>query len=134
MTFGTEGEYTGHFVAGQRSGEGVFKYLKTKDLYSGSWKNGLKHGKGIFIFFDTKMKLVGDWFNGQIMKGKCIFANGTYFEGKFENIIMKLEEKERFLTKLNFLSQLQKKEGFLENKIEIININYFLLMIKEIIN
>ena len=85
MTFGTEGEYTGHFVAGQRSGEGVYKYLKTKDLYSGSWKNGLKHGKGTFIFFDTKMKIVGDWFNGQIMKGKWIFANGTYFEGKFEN-------------------------------------------------
>ena len=85
MTFGTEGEYTGHFVAGQRSGEGVYKYLKTKDLYSGSWKNGLKHGKGTFIFFDTKMKIVGDWFNGQIIKGKWIFSNGTYFEGKFEN-------------------------------------------------
>ena len=85
MTFGTEGEYTGHFVAGQRSGEGVYKYLKTKDLYSGSWKNGLKHGKGTFIFFDTKMKIVGDWFNGQIIKGRWIFENGTYFEGKFEN-------------------------------------------------
>ena len=85
MTFGTEGEYTGHFVAGQRNGEGVYKYLKTKDLYSGSWKNGLKHGKGTFIFYDTKMKIVGDWFNGQIVKGKWIFANGTYFEGKFEN-------------------------------------------------
>ena len=85
MTFGTEGEYTGHFVAGQRSGEGVYKYLKTKDLYSGSWKNGLKHGKGTFIFFDTKMKIVGNWFNGQIMEGKWIFSNGTYFEGKFEN-------------------------------------------------
>ena len=85
MTFGTEGEYTGHFTKGKRCGEGVYKYLKTKDLYSGSWKNGLKHGKGTFIFYDTKMKLVGDWFNGQIIKGKWIFANGTYFEGKFEN-------------------------------------------------
>ena len=85
MTFGTEGEYTGHFVAGQRNGEGVYKYLKTKDLYSGSWKNGLKHGKGTFIFYDTKMKIVGDWFNGQILEGKWIFSNGTYFEGKFEN-------------------------------------------------
>ena len=85
MTFGTEGEYTGHFVAGQRNGEGVYKYLKTKDLYSGSWKNGLKHGKGTFIFFDTKMKIVGNWFNGQILEGKWIFSNGTYFEGKFEN-------------------------------------------------
>ena len=85
MTFGTEGEYTGHFTAGQRCGEGVYKYLKTKDLYSGNWKNGLKHGKGTFIFWDTKQKIVGDWFNGEIMEGRWIFANGTYFEGKFEN-------------------------------------------------
>ena len=85
MTFGTDAEYTGHFDDGKRSGEGVYKYLKTKDLYSGSWKNGLKHGKGTFIFFDTKMKIVGDWANGQIIKGRWIFANGTYFEGVFEN-------------------------------------------------
>ena len=78
-------EYYGHFENGKRSGEGVYKYLKTKDLYSGSWKNDLKHGKGTFIFFDTKMKIVGDWANGQITNGKWIFANGTYFEGLFEN-------------------------------------------------
>ena len=85
MTFGGDGEYYGHFENGKRWGEGVYKYLKTKDLYSGSWKNGLKHGKGTFIFFDTKMKIVGDWSNGQIINGKWIFANGTYFEGLFEN-------------------------------------------------
>ena len=85
MTFGTNGEYTGHFSAGKRDGEGVYKYTKTKDLYSGSWKDGLKNGKGTFIFNATKMKLVGDWVNGQIVKGKWIFANGTYFEGQFEN-------------------------------------------------
>jgi hypothetical protein len=85
MTFGTEGEYYGHFEDGKRNGEGVYKYLKTKDLYSGSWKNGLKHGKGTFIFFNTKMKIVGDWANGQITNGRWIFANGTYFEGLFEN-------------------------------------------------
>ena len=85
MTFGADGEYYGHFENGKRSGEGVYKYLKTKDLYSGSWKNDLKHGKGTFIFFDTRMKIVGDWANGQITNGKWIFANGTYFEGLFEN-------------------------------------------------
>ena len=63
MTFGGDGEYYGHFENGKRSVEGVYKYLKTKDLYSGSWKNDLKHGKGTFIFFDTKMKIVGDWVN-----------------------------------------------------------------------
>ena len=30
------------------------------------------------------MKIVGNWFNGQIMEGKWIFSNGTYFEGKFD--------------------------------------------------
>ena len=85
MTFGTDAEYYGHFEEGKRNGEGVYKYLKTKDLYSGSWKNGLKHGKGTFIFFDTKMKIVGEWANGQITHGRWIFANGTYFEGSFEN-------------------------------------------------
>ena len=39
MTFGTDAEYYGHFEEGKRNGEGVYKYLKTKDLYSGSWKN-----------------------------------------------------------------------------------------------
>lgn len=85
MIFGANGEYTGHFKEGKRDGEGVYKYTKTKDLYSGSWKNGLKNGKGTFIFFSTKMKLVGDWEEGKIIKGKWIFANGTYFEGVFEN-------------------------------------------------
>ena len=85
MTYGTTAEYYGHFENGKREGEGVYKYLQTKDLYSGNWKNGLKHGKGTFIFSDTKMKIVGEWANGQIIQGKWIFANGTYFEGVFEN-------------------------------------------------
>ena len=115
MTFGTEGEYTGHFTEGKRCGEGVYKYLKTKDLYSGSWKNGLKHGKGTFIFFATKMKIVGDWFNGQIIKGKWIFANGTYFEGKFENNYPKGEGVWHFtngnVTKGEFTHELKEITG-----------------------
>ena len=53
MTFGTNAIYTDRFTKGKRYGEGVYKYLKIKDLYSGSWKNGLKHGKGTFniIFY-----------------------------------------------------------------------------------
>ena len=37
------------------------------------------------------MKIVGDWFNGKIIKGKWIFSNGIYFEGKFENNYPKSE-------------------------------------------
>ena len=115
MTFGNEGEYTGHFTAGQRCGEGVYKYLKTKDLYSGNWKNGLKHGKGTFIFWDTKQKIVGNWFNGEIIEGKWIFANGTYFEGKFENNYPKGQGEWHFangnVTKGEFTHELQEIPG-----------------------
>ena len=31
------------------------------------------------------MKIVGEWANGQVTHGRWIFANGTYFEGLFEN-------------------------------------------------
>lgn len=115
MTYGEEAEYTGHFSEGKRSGEGVYKYLKTKDLYSGSWKNGKKHGKGTFIFYDTKMKIVGDWLNGQIVRGKWIFANGTYFEGKFENNYPKGEGVWHFIngnvTKGEFTHELKEIQG-----------------------
>ena len=30
------------------------------------------------------MKIVGDWERGEIVHGKWIFPNGTYFEGNFE--------------------------------------------------
>ena len=38
MTFGGDDEYYDHYENGKRCGEGVYKYLKTKDLYSASWK------------------------------------------------------------------------------------------------
>ena len=50
MTFGGDDEYYDHYENGKRCGEGVYKYLNTKNLYSGSWKNGLKDRKGTFIF------------------------------------------------------------------------------------
>ena len=120
MTFGTDAEYTGHFTQGKRCGQGVYKYLKTKDLYSGSWKNGLKHGKGTFIFYDTKMKIIGDWFNGQIIKGRWIFANGTYFEGKFENNYPKGEGVWHFVNgnvvKGEFTHEIKEVEGGAKGK------------------
>ena len=50
MTFGGDDEYYDHCENGKRCGEGVYKYLKTKNLYYGTWKNGLKDRKGTFIF------------------------------------------------------------------------------------
>ena len=85
MKYGTVAEYKGDFENGKRDGEGVYRILKTNDLYSGSWKNGYKHGYGTFIFNDTKIKIKGEWSNGQVVHGKWMFPNGTYFEGKFEH-------------------------------------------------
>ena len=92
MTFGTEGEYTKHFVAGQRSGEGIYKYLKTKDFSKEVAKTD--HGKGTFIFYDIKMKIIGDWFNGQIMKENARHngkANGWNTIKQFKVIVFWIE-------------------------------------------
>ena len=123
MTFGVIGEYYGHFEDGKRNGEGVYKYLKTKDLYSGNWKDGMKHGKGTFIFADTKMKIVGEWASGMIVSGKWIFANGTYFEGVFENNYPKGEGVWHFANgntvKGEFTHELRDGEG--DNQQTVIN-------------
>ena len=115
MTFGVIGEYYGHFEDGKRNGEGVYKYLKTKDLYSGNWKDGMKHGKGTFIFADTKMKIVGECASRMIVSGKWIFANGTYFEGVFENNYPKGEGVWHFahgnIVKGEFTHELRDGEG-----------------------
>ena len=30
------------------------------------------------------MKIVGEWEKGEVISGRWIFPNGTYFEGRFE--------------------------------------------------
>ena len=57
MTYANYGDYYGRWKGGKKNGEGVFNYLKTKDIYSGSWVNGKKHGKGTYIFDDTRVKV-----------------------------------------------------------------------------
>ena len=54
-----------------------------QDVYSGNWVNGQKEGKGTYIVNKTGEKYVGDFKNGQLVKGKWIYPNGSYFEGKF---------------------------------------------------
>ena len=85
MKYGASAEYTGHFENGKRDGEGLYRFLKTNDLYSGSWKNGLKHGNGTLRFGDTGVSIKGKWVNGQVVEGRWILPNDTYFEGRFEN-------------------------------------------------
>lgn len=87
-------KYYGRFSEGKRNGEGVY-YFPNGDIYSGSWKDNLKHGKGVYIINSCKlegnnyMKIVGSWENGEIITGKWIFPNGTFYEGQFEKNLPK---------------------------------------------
>ncbi len=54
-----------------------------KDVYSGNWANGKKDGQGTYIFFKTGEKYVGNFKNGQLVKGKWLYPNGSYFQGAF---------------------------------------------------
>eukprot|EP00831_Metopus_contortus_P080198 TRINITY_DN8151_c0_g1_i1.p1 TRINITY_DN8151_c0_g1~~TRINITY_DN8151_c0_g1_i1.p1 ORF type:complete len:165 (+),score=37.90 TRINITY_DN8151_c0_g1_i1:180-674(+) len=78
-----KGEYYGYWENGFRHGEGVFTHIN-KDIYSGQWRFGKKEGKGTYIFFETGMKYVGTWVDSNLVEGKWIFPNGTFFEGSFE--------------------------------------------------
>ena len=53
------------------------------DVYSGNWVAGQKEGKGTYIVYKTGEKYVGDFKNGQLVLGKWIYPNGSYFQGKF---------------------------------------------------
>ena len=58
---------------------------KNKDVYSGNWSEGNKDGRGTFIFEQTHQKYVGHWISGQMVSGKWVYENGTYFSGNFDN-------------------------------------------------
>ena len=78
------GTYYGYWQDDKRHGEGVMTY-RNKDVYSGEWKNGEKDGKGTYVFEKTGQKYVGLFMQGQMIKGKWIYPNGTFFEGGFDN-------------------------------------------------
>jgi len=58
---------------------------QNKDVYSGKWKNGEKDGKGTYVFFETGMKYVGEFKNGQMVTGKWLYPDGSFFQGNFDN-------------------------------------------------
>lgn len=84
QTYFNIGEYNGYWENGHRHGEGVMIY-KNEDIYSGQWKQGQKDGQGTYVFKETGMKYVGNFKNGQLIKGRWLYPNGSYFEGNFDN-------------------------------------------------
>jgi hypothetical protein len=67
-----------------RNGDGTFVYVNG-DQYSGEWVKGKKSGQGMYFFKADRTRLVGTWKDGKIVSGKWIFPNGTYYVGMFEN-------------------------------------------------
>lgn len=78
------GRYQGYWKDGQRNGEGVMIY-ENEDIYSGQWRAGKKDGQGTYIFKKTGMKYVGSFKNGQMVNGKWLYKNGSFFQGNFDN-------------------------------------------------
>ena len=54
------------------------------DIYSGNWKAGKKDGKGTYVFEKTGMKFIGIFRGGEIVAGKWLYPNGSFFDGKFQ--------------------------------------------------
>jgi hypothetical protein len=84
MQFPNGSYFHGQFLGGKREGEGLVVYA-SKDRFSGQWKAGKKHGKGTYIVHKTNSRLKGTWEAGELRTGQWVLANGSTFNGSFEN-------------------------------------------------
>ncbi len=83
-TFSGKGVYQGYWENNYRHGEGVFTYANG-DVYSGWFRFGNKEGTGTYYSAATNMKLTGEWKENKIVSGNWELANGTLFQGKFND-------------------------------------------------
>ena len=83
-TFSGKGVYQGYWENNYRQGEGVFTYANG-DVYSGWFRFGNKEGTGTYYSAATNMKLTGEWKENKIVSGNWELANGTLFQGKFND-------------------------------------------------
>ena len=75
-------EYTGDWVAGEISGQGVARY-PSGAVYEGSFAAGRPHGTGKMTFADGST-YEGNWEEGTISgQGVRVFANESVYEGSF---------------------------------------------------
>lgn len=84
-TKGYFGEYNGNL----REGKGTMKY-PNGDLYQGQWLAGEKSGKGIFMWTKDKVQYRGEWLNNQMHGiGQMRFDDGVVFVGVWDNGVPK---------------------------------------------
>ncbi|XP_026192161.1 radial spoke head 1 homolog [Cyclospora cayetanensis] len=81
---GTSGDarYIGHFVGGQRQPYGTLIY-SNGDVYEGEWFAGQKHGEGSYRFCSDGSILSGSWEAGWLKKGRWILPTGAVYIGEF---------------------------------------------------
>lgn len=75
--------YTGDYVDGKKTGQGVFK---TEDsVYEGDFLEGRFHGKGVYHFISDNKVYQGDFQNNQMHgHGLMTYADGSKYEGEFK--------------------------------------------------
>lgn len=78
-----EARYLGHFVEGQRQAHGCMVY-HNGDVYQGEWYAGQKHGEGSYRFSADGSVLSGQWAAGSLKRGRWLLPTGAVYVGEFE--------------------------------------------------
>ena len=82
LTLPNGDSYEGQFINGIKNGYGILSQANGKK-YEGNYKNGKKSGIGTFYFLDGG-KYIGNWTDGDINgKGEFYYSNGSYYVGEF---------------------------------------------------
>ncbi|CAF1016231.1 unnamed protein product [Rotaria sordida] len=81
-------KYTGDWVDGVRTGQGVY-VDGSGSRYEGQYKDNKKHGKGTFVWGpDTKYaddKYTGDWVDDvRTGQGVYVYVGGSHYEGQYK--------------------------------------------------
>lgn len=76
-------KYEGDFNMGQKTGFG--KYTYQGNTYEGHFLDGQFHGEGVYIDAKNKRTLEGTFKNNNLVKGKMISPDGSFYEGEYKN-------------------------------------------------
>ena len=60
--------YGGHFVNGQKQGEGTMTYPNSSKQYKGQWHKNQRHGVGIELNLKTNTQRTGEWKKDKLVR------------------------------------------------------------------